>query len=67
MSSPTSTLSKFWNIRNVLALLFTAMLGGLIAVHVFVSTVEIPEIIVGAAIVQITLIVQFYFRRSEPA
>ena len=42
------------------------MLVGLIGVHAFVSTVAIPEIIIGAAIAQITIIIQFYFRRAKP-
>ena len=62
----TNTLEKFGNIRNLLAIIFTLGFFAMIGVHVFVSTVKIPEILMGAAIVQITLIVQFFFRRSKP-
>lgn len=57
---------KVGNIRNILALIFTLGLFAMIGVHVFVSSITIPDILIGAVIVQITLIVQFYFRRAEP-
>ena len=61
-----NTNHKFATIRNLLAIIFTLGFFAMIGVHVFVSTVKIPEILMGAAIVQITLIVQFFFRRANP-
>ena len=62
----SATIKNFANIRNILSLLFTFGFFGMIGVHVFVEDVEIPEMLTGAAIVQITLIIQFFFRRAEP-
>ena len=59
-------MRRFFNIRNVLALIFTLGFFALIAVHVFVKGVTIPEVLIGAAIAQIMIIIQFYFRRAEP-
>lgn len=53
------------NIRSILAILFTIGLFAMIGIHVFIQTLKIPEILIGAVIVQITLIVQFYFRRNN--
>jgi len=63
--STNHTLKEI-NIRNILSLIFSLGLFAIIGVHVFVKSITIPEILIGAVIVQITLIVQFYFRRAEP-
>ncbi len=64
--SQIATTTNTFSIRNVLALIFTIGFFSVIAAHVFIDTITIPEILLGAMIVQITLIVQFYFRRSKP-
>ena len=61
-----SSLSKFWNIRNVLSITFTGGFFGMIASHIVYPDVVIPEMITGAAIAQLTIIIQFFFRRAEP-
>lgn len=66
MSLEKSALTKFFNIRNVLALLFTGGFFGMVGIYTYFPDVAIPEMIVGAAIAQMTLIVQFFFRRAEP-
>ena len=64
--SQVSSLSKFWNIRNVLALAFTGGFFGMIGTSYVLPDVVVPEIITGAAIAQLTIIIQFFFRRAEP-
>ena len=66
MSQPNFTKNDRFNIRNILSVIFTIGFFAVLAVHVFVESISIPEILLGALIVQITLIVQFYFRRSKP-
>ena len=57
---------RIFTVRNAVALIFALGFFIVIAVYVFVDSIDIPEILLGAMIVQITLIVQFYFRRSKP-
>ena len=57
---------KLPNIRNTIAIIFTVGFFSVLGTHFFISDFVIPEILLGAMIVQITLIVQFFFRRSKP-
>ena len=67
MSTTTPTNNqKILTVRNAVSLIFALGFFIVIGTFVLLPEIEIPEILLGAMIVQITLIVQFYFRRSQP-
>ena len=64
-----SPLDKFWNIRNIIALIFVIGYFSFLFYSVekgLTSENPVLTLLLGIMSAAVILIVQFYFRRSEP-
>ncbi|MCH7534727.1 MAG: hypothetical protein IH948_03105 [Bacteroidetes bacterium] len=64
-----SALDKFWNIRNIIALIFVVGYFSFLFYSVergLTSENPVLTLLLGIMSAAVILIVQFYFRRSEP-